>query len=197
MRVATGLAAMLLAGCVSIEANEAAAPPAAPVPMASVSIGRAVEAPIVNAQGGRIGTARFKEGPWGVVIRLDFAARSLTPGWHGAHLHQNGDCTDFAAGFQASGAHVGHGATGATHGLLNPTGPEEGDLPNIHAAETGAFGAELFTPNVTLAAQAQDWRMPLLGAKGAALIVHAGADDHTTQPIGGAGARVACAAIRP
>ena len=166
MRVATVLAALLLAGCVSIEASEAPMPaPAAPPPAPSVAIGRAVDAPVVNGQGARIGVAHFREGPWGVVIRLEFNARSLTPGWHGLHLHQNGDCTDFAAGFKASGAHVGHGMDGAQHGLLNAAGPEAGDLPNIYAAETGAFGAELFSPNVTLAAQAQDWRMPLLTAK--------------------------------
>ncbi len=197
MRVAIVLAALLLGACVSIEANEAAAPPAPAAPKPSVALGRAAEAPILNAQGATIGTASFKEGPWGVVIRLRFNARSLTPGWHGVHLHQNGDCADFAAGFQASGAHVGHLASGPQHGLLNAAGPEEGDLANIYAADAGAFGAELFTPNVTLAGEAQDWRMPLLTAKGAALIVHASADDHTTQPIGGAGARVACAAIKP
>ena len=139
----------------------------------------------------------FKEGPWGLLIRLEFNARALSPGWHGAHMHQNGDCADFAAGFMASGGHVGKGMDGAMHGLLNPAGPEAGDLPNIFAPDAGAFGAELFSPNITLAAVAQDWRMPLLGPKGAALIVHASPDDHATQPIGGAGARVACAALRP
>ena len=196
MRLATVLAALLLAGCVSIEANEAPSPPSPPAPRPSVALGRSLDAPIVNAQGASIGTAHFKEGAWGVVIRLDFNARSLSPGWHGAHLHQNGDCSDFAAGFQASGAHVGHGMDGAQHGLLNAAGPESGDLANIYAPDAAAFGAELYTPNVTLAAVAQDWRMPLLGAKGAALIVHASADDHATQPLGGAGARVACAAIK-
>jgi superoxide dismutase, Cu-Zn family len=40
-------------------------------------------------------------------------------------------------------------------------------------------------------------REPLMDADGAALIVHAFADDHQTQPIGGAGERVACAALTP
>lgn len=190
MRVATSLAALLLAGCVSIKTNEAR------TPSPSVAMGRAAEAPIVNTGGARIGMARFREGPWGVVIRLEFTARSLTPGWHGLHLHQNGDCADFAAGFQASGAHVGHAPSGAQHGLLNVAGPEAGDLANIFAPDAGAFGAELYTSNVTLAPTAQDGRMPLLTAKGAALVVHASTDDHTSQPIGGAGARVACAAIK-
>ena len=196
MRLAAVFATVLVSGCVAIEANEApVAPP--PPPAVSAALGRTMDAPIVNAQGAPIGMAHFKEGPWGVLIRLEFNARALTPGWHGAHLHQNGDCADFAAGFQASGGHVGKGMDGAMHGLLNAGGPEAGDLPSIFAPEAGPFGAELFTPNVTLAAVAQDWRQPLLGAQGAALIVHASADDPTTQPIGGAGPRVACAALRP
>jgi Cu-Zn family superoxide dismutase len=35
----------------------------------------------------------------------------------------------------------------------------------------------------------------LIDQDGAAIVVHASPDDHETQPIGGAGARVACAAF--
>jgi len=36
----------------------------------------------------------------------------------------------------------------------------------------------------------------LLDEDGTALIIHENRDDHLTQPIGGAGARVACAVIK-
>jgi Cu-Zn family superoxide dismutase len=36
----------------------------------------------------------------------------------------------------------------------------------------------------------------LRDADGSALIVHANQDDHVSQPIGGAGARIACAVIK-
>ncbi len=36
---------------------------------------------------------------------------------------------------------------------------------------------------------------PLLDDDGFAVVVHAEPDDHHSQPIGGAGARIACAAI--
>jgi Cu-Zn family superoxide dismutase len=154
------------------------------------------ETNIQSAEGQTIGSASFTEGADGVLIRLQFNAGALTPGWHGVHFHQVGDCTDAGAGFRASGAHVGHGDT-IQHGLLNPAGPEPGDLPNIYAPAAGAFSAELFTTRLTLGAAMVGDRMPLRDADGAALVVHAGPDDHMTQPIGGAGARVACATLTP
>jgi Cu-Zn family superoxide dismutase len=158
---------------------------------------------IVGADGRPIGQANFRDGPNGVLIQLEFSQGGLSPGWHGLHLHQRGDCSDFAAGFQASGAHVGmDGQHRIQHGLMNANGPEAGDLPNIYAPPTGPFAAEVFAPRVTLGpripgnANAHE-RLPLLDDDGSALLIHAGPDDQTTQPIGGAGARIACAALTP
>jgi Cu-Zn family superoxide dismutase len=157
---------------------------------------------IVGTEGRAIGQATFTGGPNGVLIRMEFSERSLSPGWHGLHLHERGDCSDFAAGFQAAGGHVGMNQRIA-HGLMNPAGPEAGDLPNIFAPPAGAFGAEVFAPYVLLSAERmpgnanQRERLPLLDADGSALMIHAGPDDQVTQPIGGAGPRVACAALTP
>lgn len=149
---------------------------------------------IVNGEGRAIGQASFREGPDGAMIRLEFGANhGLSPGWHGLHLHEVGTCSDFAAGFQASGGHLGM-RRHIQHGLMNAEGPEAGDLPNIFAPPgNGPFGAEMFSPLVTLA-DARN-RVPLLDDDGTALMIHAGPDDHVTQPIGGAGARVACAPL--
>ena len=151
---------------------------------------------IVGRDGQRIGQAAFVEAPGGVLIRLEFIDRALPPGWHGAHIHGVGDCADFAAAFQAAGAHAGHNPT-IQHGLMNAAGPEAGDLPNIAAPVAGPFGAEFFTDRLTLGPVAVDGREPLLDADGSALVIHANADDHTSQPIGGAGPRIACAALTP
>jgi Cu-Zn family superoxide dismutase len=192
---AIALASALSACAISVEEHHHAAMTEAPSP----TIGARAQADIINARGAKIGHALFREGPRGVVIVLEFNPRSLTPGWHGAHLHQNGDCSDFAAGFQAAGPHVGHSPEAGKHGLLNPKGPEDGDLTNIFVADTdGPFAAELYAHGATLSATGHGHHnAPLLGPKGAALVIHANPDDHVSQPIGGAGARVACAALKP
>lgn len=138
-----------------------------------------------NAKGEAAGSAIFRPGPKGLLVRIE--ATGLTPGWHGIHLHEKGTCDDGGDGFKASGKHAGHG-DGISHGLLNPEGPEFGDMPNIYAGADGAAHAEVFLAGATLEA--------LFDADGTALIVHANEDDQTSQPIGGAGDRVACGVIQ-
>ena len=83
--------------------------------------------------------------------------------------------------------------TQAPTGLLNPEGPDDGDLPNIHAGEDGMVRAELFTGSARLAENGPgQW---LWDEDGSAVVIHASPDDHRSQPIGGAGDRVACAVI--
>lgn len=148
---------------------------------------------IVAAGDGRpIGQVQFLEAPRGVMIRLEFQPGALPPGWHGLHLHQSGNCSDFAQAFQASGAHLGHGE-GVQHGLLNPAGAESGDLPNVFVTPAGPFAAEFYSSALTLTGA--EGRANLLDGDGSALVIHAAPDDQSSQPIGGAGARIACAAL--
>lgn len=141
-------------------------------------------ADMISADGNTIGAANILGGPNGVVLRITFDKGALTPGWHGLHLHAVGDCSDLGV-FKKSGGHVGKIEGG--HGLLNHKGPEGGDIPNIWAAADGSAGYEAVT---TLASMTE-----LVDADGAAIIVHEGEDDHMSQPIGGAGGRVACGVI--
>ena len=57
----------------------------------------------------------------------------------------------------------------------------------------GTAKAEVFSALVSFAGEGG--RPALKDADGSALVIHANADDHSTQPIGGAGDRVACAAL--
>ena len=84
------------------------------------------------------------------------------------------------------------GAT-STHGLLNPAGDEAGDLPNLFAGQDGAGSAEFFSTTVALTPGGS--QPALLDADGSAVVIHASPDDFVSQPIGGAGARVACGVI--
>lgn len=142
---------------------------------------------VIGNGGKPIGTVTITGNDHVTVVRLDLQPGALSPGWHGIHFHSVADCSDTDK-FLASKGHVNHG--GKAHGLLNPGGPDQGDLPNIHAAADGSVMAEVSSPTGLTAKDG------LKGPTGFALVIHASQDDHTTQPIGGAGARVGCAAFK-
>ena len=135
------------------------------------------------------GTGTLTPAPKGVLVRLELTG--LTPGWHAIHFHAVADCSD--PKLTKSGAHIMPMGVKTPHGLLNPDGPDAGDLPNVWAGEDGKVHAEVFSTFVTAKGGATS--TALMDADGSALIVHANADDGITQPIGGAGDRVACALI--
>ena len=63
-----------------------------------------------------------------------------------------------------------------------------GDMPNLHLPASGRLEQEVLNPAVALDGA-------LFDADGAAIVIHAGADDHVTNPAGAAGARIACGVI--
>ena len=163
---------------------EAVAPAAVRAP-----VGATARAALVNGESGSAGSATFRQGPTGVLIRIE--ATGLTPGWHGLHLHGVGRCE--GPKFESAGSHVKHGGDSAVHGLLNAGGPESGDLPNLYAGADGRAFAEVFTTGAALVEGAGGEH--LLDADGSAILIHAMADDHAAQPIGGSGDRVACGVV--
>jgi len=183
MRIAPLAALMLLAplgACVSVTANDYG-----DHVMGRAAPGAFGEATLVNASGARVGRAVLTQGATGLLVRIE--ATGLTPGWHGVHIHSVGQCSP---AFTAAGAHVSHGMPAKPHGLLNAEGPDDGDLPNIFAAADGSVSAELFTTRARIADEGPgEW---LWDADGSAIVIHANIDDHTSQPIGGAGDRVVC-----
>ena len=145
-------------------------------------------APRVGPQGDPIGQVSVAGSAHATVIRITVAPGGLAPGWHGVHLHAVGDCSDPGQYLLAKGI-VDH--VGRMHGLINPDGPKEGDLPNIYAAPDGSAHAELLSHAVRMLGPTG-----ILEGHASALIIHAGEDDQLSQPVGDSGARVACAAIR-
>lgn len=130
-------------------------------------------------------------------IRVQGSFSGLTPGDHGFHVHQNGDCSaaDLAddpdsdpnpAG--AAGPHWApqdspHGAPGN-----DAASRHVGDMGNITAGEDGT--AMIDVTDAVLALEGPN------SIVGKAVIVHADADDLTSQPSGNAGARLACGVVQ-
>lgn len=150
----------------------AAAPPAA--------AGEAT-ATLENRDGAVVGTVTLRDTPHGALIHAELDG--LPAGTHAFHIHAKGACTP---GFDAAGGH--YNPDGREHGLANPGGMHAGDMPNIHLPASGKLEIEILNPRVAV-----DER--LLDQDGAAVVIHAGADDYTTDPAGDAGERIACGVI--
>ena len=144
------------------------------------------ETKIVGKSGEEIGSLKISQGTQGVVVNIK--ASNLPAGYHGMHFHAVADC-DHAGGFKSAKGHVDPDKK--PHGFLNEEGPHEGNLPNLIVAEDGTVEVELYSSLVSL----KDGKANLLDADGSSLVIHANPDDHTSQPIGGSGGRIACAVI--
>lgn len=144
-------------------------------------------ADLIDANGKIIGEATAEQGPNGVLLHVRVS--DLPPGKHGLHLHSHGVC-DTDQGFKTAHGHVGK-VEGA-HGLMNPNGPEPGDLPNLFVGADGIGEMEAFTTLVSV----DGGQHALLDEDGSTFIIHEKGDDHISQPIGGAGGRIACGVLK-
>ena len=154
----------------------------------SIALGAGAAGQFIDNQGQPIGTVTLTQGPHGVLVQVELDG--LAPGVKAIHIHQTGTCDDHAHGFKASGGHVN--PEQSQHGLLNPDGPGAGDFPNFYVHDSGDTWAEFFNARVSLDGSTG---VDLLDDNGSAIVIHENVDDHMTQPIGGAGARIACAVI--
>ena len=142
-----------------------------------------VTADLKNSTGQKVGAVLITAAPKGVFMKVE--AKGLSAGWHGLHFHEKADCSK--SDFTSAGGHT-HGGGERAHGLLNPKANETGDLPNLFADSHGIAMGEFYSTLNTLRA--------LMDADGSAVVIHANPDDHSAQPIGGAGPRVACAEVK-
>ncbi len=195
MRRAAVIALIFAAAACGKKEDAAATASASPTALAPATW-NGVASRFTDNSGKPSGEAVVVDAKDGVLLRL--RVEGLTPGWHGAHFHMTGTCDDAADGFKASGAHFD--PENHDHGLENAAGSERGDLPNIYAGADGRATVEFYRANLHLSPSEQsateNGPYPLLDDDGFAIIIHANPDDHTTQPIGGAGDRVLCAAFK-
>ena len=148
-------------------------------------------ATIINNNKETLGNIKLRQAPKGVLVHVDL--EGLKTGPHGFHIHQTGTCAD-NSDFKNSGGHIGNDT--AMHGFMNEDGYEPGDLPNLIVPESGSVEVEFFVADLKIGdGSGTDDPMTLLDDDGAAFMIHENPDDYMTQPIGGAGARIACGAV--
>ncbi|WP_407279114.1 superoxide dismutase family protein [Aromatoleum evansii] len=129
------------------------------------------------------GTVKFTEVDGGVLI--DASVTGLSPGKHGFHIHEKGDCS--APDATSAGGHFN--PTGKPHGDPAKGDRHLGDMPMLVADANGNAKLGTILEGLTISGKGKG------NIVGLGVIVHAAPDDFTTQPTGNSGARVACGVI--
>jgi Cu-Zn family superoxide dismutase len=132
-----------------------------------------------------VGMATFADTPAGLLVSISISGLGIGP--HGVHLHAVGSC--ITPGFESAGPHFNPG--NKEHGFLNPSGHHAGDMPNIISPPAGVHRVEFILDGVKLSG-----RGGLMDGDGASIVFHGSADDHSTDPAGNSGGRIACGVIR-
>lgn len=168
--------AFALLGATSLHASETV----------SVTMSQATE----SGSGTPLGTITISQSAYGLVFTPEL--NGLEPGLHGFHVHVNASC-DAA---QVDGKLTPAGAAGGhwdpdnagRHGFPWEDNAHLGDLPALYVGDDGSASQPVLAPRLK--------RLEELN--GRALMIHAGADNHSDhpQPLGGGGARVACGVIK-
>jgi Cu-Zn family superoxide dismutase len=128
------------------------------------------------------GHAEFTESAAGLDVRIIVAG--ATPGRHGVHIHQVGDCS--AKDAESAGDHWN--PDGTKHGAPGKSAHHAGDFGNISVGADGRGELRLLAPELTVGPGPRS-------VTGHALVIHGAADDLTSQPAGNSGPRVACGVI--
>jgi Cu-Zn family superoxide dismutase len=130
------------------------------------------------------GTVSFTQD--GDEVRVRATLTGLKPNAeHGFHVHEKGDCS--SGDGMSAGGHFN--PKGSPHGHYSTQARHAGDMPNLKADASGnaSLTAELDIITVSEGPTS---------VVGRGLIVHAQPDDYKSQPVGNAGARMACAVIQ-
>jgi len=128
------------------------------------------------------GTVTFTQK--GDKVTVNAKVSGLTPGGHGFHVHEKGDCS--APDAMSAGGHFN--PTGMPHGDPGAADHHAGDMPMLQADASGNATVSVELGVITVGSGPTD-------IVGKSVIVHKDADDYKTQPTGNSGARVACGVI--
>jgi Cu-Zn family superoxide dismutase len=128
------------------------------------------------------GTINFVQD--GEAVRVQGTLEGLSPGLHGFHIHEKGDCS--AKDGSSAGPHFN--PTKAPHGGPTSAQHHAGDFGNIEANGSGV--AKINNVFTWLSLHGEN------SIIGRGLIVHANPDDMQSQPAGNAGGRIGCGVIQ-
>ena len=169
----------LLSGC-STSGERAKPSPLATSPVLTAPL--AAMAVLTPASGSKVqGVVNFFQEFGQLRVEANFTG--LTPGEHGFHIHEHGDCS--APDASSAGGHFN--PAGMVHGGPMVANRHVGDFGNLKADGSGRARYSRVISNLKLKGDAS--------IIGKAIIVHERADDLKTQPSGDAGGRVACGVI--
>ncbi len=120
------------------------------------------------------------------IVLIEGKLSGFTPGPHGFHVHENGDCSDPEEGFIKAGDQFRF--EGTHHGSLEKG--HLGDLGNVTADAKGRVKIKIKTNKIDLIDK------DTISILGKSIIVHEGLDDEISQPEGNSGDRVLCGVIK-
>lgn len=154
-----------------------------------ICAGSATSAPLValasleGRSGSQVsGTVGFS--PTANGLRVQARVSGLTPGEHGFHIHEVGDCS----APDASSAKGHFNPAGKPHGHHDGTEHHAGDMPNLVADASGNASIIAEVAMLTLTEGPNS-------IVGRSIVIHADPDDYKTQPAGNSGKRIACGVI--
>lgn len=130
------------------------------------------------------GTTTFTELSTGGV-RAQVHIEKASPGIHGLHIHEKGDCSDAEA--KSAGGHFN--PAGMPHAGPKDLKRHAGDLGNIEIKPNGTGDLEITSDLLTVKPGPNS-------VVGRSVVFHEKADDLTSQPTGNAGGRLGCGVIR-
>ena len=172
-------------GLLALAACSSAPPAAPPPPPAAASTAQQAVAVLASASGSRV-SGKLTLAPMGDGVHITGEIGGLTAGGtHGFHIHEKGDCS--AADASSAGGHFN--PAGEAHGRASAPHHHLGDNDNIVADANGVAHVNAHFAGAVLGGGGAD------DIVGKAVVVHADADDYTSQPSGNAGGRIACGVI--
>lgn len=169
MKIRSSLFTVMFAGIALIAASQ------------MTSAAEQAQAQMMSADGESVGIVALHKTPHGTLLHATL--HNLPEGTHAFHVHTVGKCE---APFKSAGGHFN--PEGKSHGILSADGMHVGDMPNIHVPASGSLEIEILNTHLMMDSA-------LFDDDGAAIMIHAGADDYRSDPAGAAGPRIACGVI--